>query len=193
MLLWGVAGVSGLVLLGAIIGPGGKPDDQSAGYLRPGECMSAENYNRRAADVVSRTDWSAVPGSAMYSLSTKLLLGGVTVFREMLRLGTTACADLEPIYAQYRLASSPRQAAGGSVPEPGAVRSSLGPRTAIQHGILTTDANIRSGPSTSFAIVRVAKKGDAVTIFDTRDGWAEVGAPDRVEGWVANSLLKRQQ
>ena len=67
--------------------------------------------------------------------------------------------------------------------------SSISP-PAQQRATLTTGANIRSGPSVSASIVRVGKKGDALIVFDAREGWLQVGG-DKPEGWVAANLVNR--
>jgi hypothetical protein len=46
-------------------------------------------------------------GSATWSAGTKSLVGGVAVFKEMLRIGTQACPDLAPLYNQYVAAEAP--------------------------------------------------------------------------------------
>jgi hypothetical protein len=86
-----------------------KSDTSSVGYLPPGQCMSADKYNWAAGIVVKNTDWSRIEGSASFSPSTKSLVGGVTVFKEMARLGTPACPDLAPIYDRYLASTRPAQ------------------------------------------------------------------------------------
>ena len=54
---------------------------------------------------------------------------------------------------------------------------------------LVTGANIRSGPSANNSIIRVGKKGDILTLFETRGAWLRVGNLQS-EGWVAANLAK---
>jgi hypothetical protein len=103
VIFWVFAGLLGLVILGSLVGKDEStrnPDERSVGYLSPGECMSPEKYNWAASIVVKNTDWSQMEESAAYSAGTKSLIGGITVFKEMARLGegvSGSCAALQPI------------------------------------------------------------------------------------------------
>lgn len=168
-----------------------NPDVYSSGYMRPGQCMSGDEYNSRVSRFVGNVDWSKVEGSATYSAGTKSLMGGVKVFEEMYRLGTVACPDLAPLYEKYRAARQPPAPTTSSRPtnkteiERPTTSATIGKATA------TTGANIRSAPSATASIVRVAAKGATLNVFREANGWVQVGdtAP---EGWISGSLLTRQ-
>ena len=51
-----------------------------------------------------------------------------------------------------------------------------------------TTANLRSGPSKSAAIIRIADNGERFTVFGRANGWVQVGT-DKPLGWIAASLL----
>jgi uncharacterized protein YgiM (DUF1202 family) len=51
-----------------------------------------------------------------------------------------------------------------------------------------TPANIRSAPSISAAVVRVADAGEKFDVFGRANGWVQVGI-DQPIGWIAASLL----
>jgi hypothetical protein len=70
------------------------PSEDSVGYPPAGECMSADKSDAASREVVENTDWSNMAGSATWSAGTQPLVGGVAVFKEMLRIGTQACPDL---------------------------------------------------------------------------------------------------
>jgi hypothetical protein len=184
VLLWTFVGVLGLIVLGSLIGPSNtskNPDARSSvGYLPPGQCMSAEKFNGAARTVVGNTDWSKVSGSVAFTDSTKSLVGGVTVFKEMARLGTPACEDLEPLYSQY-LSGTSRTTGAEPIPN----------KPPAQHVTLLSGANILSAPSAASAAVRVAKKGDTFNVFDTKNGWMQIGSDKGggPEGWIAANLL----
>lgn len=54
-----------------------------------------------------------------------------------------------------------------------------------------TTANLRSGPSTSATIIRVAQQGEKFEVFGRANGWVQVGT-ERPLGWIAASLLTTQ-
>ena len=51
-----------------------------------------------------------------------------------------------------------------------------------------TPANIRSGPSSSATVIRVAGSGEKFGVFGRANGWVQVGL-DKPLGWIAASLL----
>jgi hypothetical protein len=51
------------------------------------------------------------------------------------------------------------------------------------------DANMRSGPGTSFDIVAVVSAGSSITLSRRQDEWYEVRTADGVEGWMSNLVL----
>jgi hypothetical protein len=53
---------------------------------------------------------------------------------------------------------------------------------------IKSTANVRSGPSTSAAILRIAKAGEKFNTFNRANGWVQVGG-ESPEGWIAASLL----
>ncbi|MBU1700714.1 MAG: SH3 domain-containing protein [Candidatus Eisenbacteria bacterium] len=50
--------------------------------------------------------------------------------------------------------------------------------------------NIRSGPSTSDAVIHSAPQGTVVIVLAVRDGWAQVRLVDGATGWCASKYLK---
>jgi hypothetical protein len=103
-------GLAVLWTIGTVMGEkdGGNPDRLSYGYMPAGECMSGDTFNSRTRSWVSNANWSSIPGSATWSSGTKTLAGSAQVMSEMVRLGTKACADLNPIYQQYLAAQRSR-------------------------------------------------------------------------------------
>jgi hypothetical protein len=53
---------------------------------------------------------------------------------------------------------------------------------------IKTPSNIRTGPSTSATVVRVAGSGEKFIVFGRANGWVQVGI-DKPLGWIAASLL----
>jgi uncharacterized protein YgiM (DUF1202 family) len=51
-----------------------------------------------------------------------------------------------------------------------------------------TPANIRSGPSASATVIRIARAGEKFDVFGRANGWVQVGT-DKPLGWIAASLL----
>jgi hypothetical protein len=51
-----------------------------------------------------------------------------------------------------------------------------------------TPANLRSGPSSSATVIRVAGSGEKFNVFGRANGWVQVGT-DKPLGWIAASLL----
>lgn len=176
---------AGVVLIGMLtkkpdVAPSSADrDSMSVGFLQPGECMSGNKHNSRANDVISNTDWSRIEGSAAFSYSTKQLIGGLKVFDEMRRLGTTACPDLAPIYNKYLAAKNL------PVPE---VQQSPTSKATLERVQLKTGANIRREPSIRAPVTRIGQQGDILQQFGTANGWVQVGK-DIPEGWIAESVL----
>lgn len=56
---------------------------------------------------------------------------------------------------------------------------------------VTTAVNVRSGPGTDTAILRVADTGAKVVILEERDGWSRVNLPELGEGWISSQFLAR--
>jgi hypothetical protein len=82
---------------------------------------------------------------------------------------TEAAADLEP--AELDDPTDPG-------PDPSALRYT------------TTDVNLRSGPSTQFAVVMVVPVGTQVVLVEPGRGWSRVRIEAGNEGWMANSTFE---
>jgi hypothetical protein len=52
-----------------------------------------------------------------------------------------------------------------------------------------TDANLREGPGTKFAVIIVVPKGGQVSIMETKGGWSRVQVDVKTSGWMANSTI----
>ena len=65
---------------------------------------------------------------------------------------------------------------------------------AAQPAHVTTDLNMRAGPSTDFPVVSVVSEGTIVTVYRcVRDySWCDVNA-DQQRGWVASNYLQRRR
>lgn len=55
--------------------------------------------------------------------------------------------------------------------------------------VTATTLNIRNEGSTAGEIIGRARKGDAVSVLETRDGWARVRFGDGSTGWVSAQFL----
>ncbi|MFZ5786118.1 MAG: SH3 domain-containing protein, partial [Acidobacteriota bacterium] len=53
--------------------------------------------------------------------------------------------------------------------------------------------NVRSGPSTKDAVVTKVRRGQALTVLDSRDAWLEVKAPGGQVGWVHSKYTAADQ
>lgn len=77
----------------------------------------------------------------------------------------------------------------GQAAVPGPINAPVQPSTPSQPMVtVKTPANIRSAPSISAAVVRVAGAGEKFDIFGKENGWVKVGI-DQPIGWIAASLL----
>lgn len=52
-----------------------------------------------------------------------------------------------------------------------------------------TDANLREGPGTKFAVIIVVPKGRQVSVMETKVGWSRVQIDVNTSGWMANSTI----
>ncbi|MGV1945612.1 MULTISPECIES: SH3 domain-containing protein [unclassified Agrobacterium] len=59
--------------------------------------------------------------------------------------------------------------------------------TAIRY--TKTDANLREGPGTKFAVINVVPKGGRVSVMETKGGWSRVQVDVKTSGWMANSTI----
>ncbi len=62
----------------------------------------------------------------------------------------------------------------------------MGATTIVGRGT-TSGANVRRGPATKYAVVAKLSKGEAVTIFEEKNGWYRIGDSQ----WVVKSLIKK--
>lgn len=56
---------------------------------------------------------------------------------------------------------------------------------------VTTAVNVRSGPGTDNAVLRVAAAGDAVTVVEQSGGWSRITTSGGEDGWVASRFLEQ--
>lgn len=165
------------------------PDYLSVGRVTAGGCMSESLFNSAATSVVNNTDWQKIYGAAQINAATRRLIGGIKVFEEMQRLGTPACPDILPLYQQFvaanRIGEQPASAPPTQVVNATPTSS---PILVVKKVTVKAGANIRTGPSTTHPVLRTAKPGDVLRIFDTKDGWIQIGI-DAPEGWIAASLV----
>lgn len=168
------------------------PDYLSVGRVSGGGCMSESLFNSSAASVVSNTNWQNIYGAAQMNAGMRSLIGGVKVFEEMRRLGTPACPDLLSIYQQFVAAKQAGEQSASAPPTQAMISAPTpAPSVPARHQVtVRTGANVRAGPSTTHPVLRTAKPGDVLRVFDTKDEWLHVGI-DAPEGWIATSLVAR--
>jgi len=77
------------------------------------------------------------------------------------------------------------------VPEASAVTAALnGPRPQALHTVtVQQSANIRSEPSTSAVVVRVAYPNEILTVLNVSNGWLQIST-GVATGWIAASLVR---
>lgn len=76
-----------------------------------------------------------------------------------------------------------------ATPEPPPVVTETGPaaepaRAETRVRVTASTLNVRSGPSTKDALVARVKRGQLLTVLDSRDAWLEIRAPGGQVGWV---------
>ena len=52
-----------------------------------------------------------------------------------------------------------------------------------------TKVNLREGPGTKFAVIRVIPKGVEVSVMEAKGGWSLVRVNENTSGWMANSTI----
>lgn len=53
-----------------------------------------------------------------------------------------------------------------------------------------TTLNIRSGPGTSYNVIAKLKKGDSVSILESKNGWHKINISGNKTGWVSGDYIK---
>ncbi len=75
--------------------------------------------------------------------------------------------------------------------EPVSVENDSPPQTNTRH--TKTNANLRKGPGTTFAVLTVVPNGSKVTILESRGAWSRVQVDVDSSGWMANSTLEEER
>lgn len=62
----------------------------------------------------------------------------------------------------------------------------------IKTGVVTSNGslNMRKGASTKYAVVQKLKKGETVTILESKSGWYKVKSSNGKTGWVSSKYIK---
>ncbi len=64
----------------------------------------------------------------------------------------------------------------------------MGATTVLARGVVTTnDLNVRSGPAAKYSIIIKLPKGQAVKVFEEKNGWLRIGDGQ----WVLKTLIKK--
>ena len=100
-------------------------------------------------------------------------------------------ASGEQVTVVYRLQPSSHVATNQTAlaPVSGATATPIAPDSVWPAKVTAAALNVRSGPSTTSAILTTAKYGDALQVRgqDATGVWVLVGLPDGMEGWVARA------
>jgi hypothetical protein len=81
----------------------------------------------------------------------------------------------------------------GQAVVPAPISESVQPATtSLPMVTVKTTANIRSAPSLSSAVIRIASIGEKFVVFGRSSGWVQVGI-DKPIGWIATSLISNRR
>lgn len=91
-----------------------------------------------------------------------------------------------------------RRALAEVTPDPTLISLALQPDTtpeelsdkAAPQARVTTAVNMRSGPTTDAAVLRIAAAGEQVRLIEERDGWSRIALASGEEAWVASRFLE---
>lgn len=67
----------------------------------------------------------------------------------------------------------------------------ISPTSAATQVAATSEANLRSGPSTSYKIVGKVAKGEKLSVLGTSKGWYNISKSNGSKGWIAGWLVSQ--